>query len=107
MRFGIRSKLVSSFGVVFLFMGILGGISWLESRQLAAEFESLYTNNLNAAVSLAKADSSLWQLRYGFPQFLVLGPEDRAKIIAAEPNLYRDINEAIKNYAEGNRTPEE
>lgn len=88
-------------------MGILGAVSWLETRNLASEFESLYADNLEAAVSLAKADSSLWQLRYGFPQFMVLGPEDRAKIVADEPKRYTEINESIKAYAAGKRTPEE
>ena len=47
------------------------------------------------------------ELRYGFPQYLVLGPEERAKIVADQDKWYRIIDENMQGYARGGRTSEE
>jgi methyl-accepting chemotaxis protein len=107
MMIGIRKKLLASYGVIVLLLGIFGFVSWLNTRDLSAEFDSLYKDHLQAAVSLANAESALWQLRYGFPQYLVMGPEERAKIVADESKWYKVVNDNISDYSEGNRTPEE
>jgi methyl-accepting chemotaxis protein len=107
MMVGIRNKLLAGFGVIVLLLGIVGCVSWLNARDLATDFDSLYKDHLQAAVNLANAESALWQLRYGFPQFLVLGPEERAKIVADESKWYKVVNDNIRDYSEGNRTPEE
>ena len=107
MMIGIRKKLLASFGVIVLLLGILGFVNWLNTRALSTEFDSLYKDHLQAAVNLANAESALWQLRYGFPQYLVLGTEERAKIVADESKWYKVVNDNIRGYSEGNRTPEE
>jgi Four helix bundle sensory module for signal transduction len=84
MMIGILKKLRVSYGMIVLSLGIFGFVSWLNTRDLSTDFDSLYKDHLQAAVSLANAESTLWQLRYSFPQFLVLGPEERAKIVADE-----------------------
>jgi methyl-accepting chemotaxis protein len=104
---GIRKKLLAGFGVIVLLLGIFGFVSWLNTRDLSTEFDSLYKDHLQAAVNLANAESALWQLRYGFPQYLVLGPEERAKIVADESKWYKVVNDNIRDYSEGNRIPEE
>jgi hypothetical protein len=73
---------------------------------LARELTQL-REDLDAAVSLARVESSLWQLRYGFPQFLVLGPEDRLRILAEEPRLYQDIKQRMAVYTASRLSPEE
>jgi hypothetical protein len=88
-------------------MGIIGLVGWQYIRSIARDFEALYKDSVLGAVYLAKAESSLWQLRYGFPQFLVLGPDERAKIVNDEPKLYKEIEENIGAYGSGNRTSEE
>jgi Four helix bundle sensory module for signal transduction len=96
MMVGIRNKLLAGFGVIVLLLGIVGCVSWLNARDLATDFDSLYKDHLQAAVNLANAESALWQLRYGFPQFLVLGPEERAKIVADESKWYKVVNDNIR-----------
>jgi hypothetical protein len=50
-------------------------------------------------VLLAQAQDAMWRLRYGFPQFLVLGPEERRQIVAEEPLLYAEIRRTMDEYA--------
>lgn len=58
-------------------------------------------------VQLAEAESALWQLRYGFPQFMVGDAELQKRILDEEPKWYAVIDGALAGYGAGRRTPEE
>jgi signal transduction histidine kinase/DNA-binding response OmpR family regulator len=106
MKLRIRDKLLVGFGVLLLLMLIVGLVSWCNVSTLKADLDE-NQDRLNGTIALANAESALWRLRYGFPQFLVLGPEERAKIVAEEPGHYQTINDNIEMYGAGNRTFEE
>jgi methyl-accepting chemotaxis protein len=103
---GIRAKLWVGFGILVLLMGLVGFAGWQNTVQLAQEAESLYANQLQGTVALAKSESALWKLRYSFPQFIVQ-PEMRSEILAQEPELYKTIDDNLRNYATGKLTPGE
>jgi methyl-accepting chemotaxis protein len=103
---GIRAKLWVGFGILVLLMGLVGFAGWQNTVELAKEAESLYANQLQGTVALAKSESALWKLRYGFPQFIVQ-PEKRSEILAQEPELYKTIDDNLRNYATGKLTPGE
>ena len=103
----LRKRLWIGFGAVMLLMSLAGFVSWNYTTKFLGDFKNLYENNLQAAVSLAHAETAMWQLRYGFAQFTVLGLEDRKKIMEDEPRWYKEIEEAIAAYAKGSRTAEE
>ena len=105
--YSIRAKLSIILGFFVSLMIILGAIGVRYVVNLASQFNDLYENNLKAAVQLANTESALWQLRYGFPQFIVLDEAARAQIVADEPKWYQIINENMDAYAAGSRTPEE
>jgi methyl-accepting chemotaxis protein len=107
MRFGIRGRLALGFGVVVGLLTLVGFVGWRNSVALSDEFRGFNADNLNAAVQLATAEGALWQLRYGFPQFMVLAGDARAKIVADEPKWYEVIEKNIESYGAGNRTREE
>jgi len=107
MGFTIRTKLLAGFGTMLLLMGVVGSVGWRYNANLEAAFERLYNDSVQGAVQLARAESALWQLRYGFPQFLVLGAEERPKLISDQAKWYKEIDDALKIYAAGNRTAEE
>jgi methyl-accepting chemotaxis protein len=107
MKFNIGNKLFAAFGTLLILLALVGLVSWHSITTLSTQLESLYENNLKAAVYLANAQDALWQLRYGFPQFLVLGEQERAAIVADEAKWYQVIDENLKAYAAGARTPEE
>src|SRR3972149_10287528 len=67
--------------LVVLIVALLG---WQQSVAV----KELHHADVKGAIALAQAQDALWRLRYGFPQFLVLGAEDRARIVAQEPQLY-------------------
>jgi methyl-accepting chemotaxis protein len=104
----IGTKLFLGFGIATALVLFVGIQSISNSRVLAAHIHSLYDDNTRAAVHLADAQNALWQLRYGFPQFLVLTePAARQKIVDDEKKWYAVINEKLDAYAAGQRTDEE
>src|SRR5262245_43101203 len=80
-RFSISTRLLSAYGLLLALMMILAVLGWRTASYSRDAFETLQKNNVQGAVQLANAESALWKLRYGFPQFLVLGQKDREKIV--------------------------
>ncbi len=103
----LKKRLWIGFGTVMFLMSVAGIVSWNYTTKSLADFKDLYENHLQAAVSLANAQNALWQLRYGFPQFMVMGPEDQKKIVADEPKWYKEVDDALTAYGRGLRDPEE
>jgi chemoreceptor-like protein with four helix bundle sensory module len=101
----IGTKISAGYIAVLVLLVVVGSIGWRSIATLAAEYASLSNHNLGGAIYLANAEGALWQLRYGFPQFLVLGPEERAKIVADEAKWYQQIDENMKAYATGASGP--
>jgi methyl-accepting chemotaxis protein len=108
-RLGLRARLVLGFGLVLTLLLAVGLVTWGSSRELRSRFDALAAENLNGAVGLAHATDALWQLRYGFPQFLVNAqdPAARRKILDDQPRWRAQIDEAIAAYGRGDRTAEE
>jgi methyl-accepting chemotaxis protein len=102
----IRAKLLAAFGVVLAMLLAVGLLGYLSSRTVEENGSALYENNVKAAVSLGTAQSALWELRYGFPQFIAV-PEARQSILDAQPKLYETIDSAIATYTAGKRTTAE
>jgi methyl-accepting chemotaxis protein len=102
----IRTKLLAAFGVVLFMLLAVGFLGWLSSNTAEANGRALYENNVKAAVSLGTAQSALWELRYGFPQFIAV-PDGRQAILDAQPKLYETIDSAIAAYVTGERTAAE
>ena len=103
----LRTRLLAAFGLVLLLTAAVGLLGWRSSQSLREQFETLYEDNVTASVQLAHAADALWQLRYGIPQFLVLGPEDKARIVAESATWKQQVDDAIETYSSGERTPEE
>jgi methyl-accepting chemotaxis protein len=103
----IGTKISAGYMAVLVLLVVVGGIGWRSISTLTSEYDSVFDNNLSGVIHLANAESALWQLRYGFPQFLVLGSDERAKIVADETKWYQQIDASMKEFAAGSRTPEE
>ncbi len=100
---GISFKLYLSFGSLMLLLVLISAVAW-RNATLA---QDIYADKVRATVYLANAERALWQLRYGFPQFMVMDDEGKKKIIEEEPKWYREVDENIKAFEAGNRSPEE
>ncbi|MEG4075056.1 methyl-accepting chemotaxis protein [Microcoleus sp. Pol14C2] len=106
MNLGIQAKLLASFGALIALLAGVGFVGWRNTVELAEDAEKLYTYQVKGTVALANAESALWKLRYGFPQFIVQ-PEKRSEILAQEPQLYKIIDDSLREYAKGELTSEE
>ncbi|HVD16361.1 MAG TPA: methyl-accepting chemotaxis protein [Actinomycetota bacterium] len=102
----IRAKLLVAFGVVLALLGGVGFAGWRTTERMSGAAHLLYEDNVQAAVYLGGAQSALWELRYGFPQFIV-APEKRQAILESQAKWYAVINDSLRRYAAGRRTPEE
>jgi anti-anti-sigma factor len=107
LRRSIRIKLLLGNGLLLLLLLATSMVAGYSAATSISSFRQLATNNLAGAVQLANAQDALWQLRYGFPQFLVLGDADRQRIIAEQDQWYRQIDENLAAYGAGSRTSEE
>ena len=106
MRTTIAAKLYVSFGLMAALVVGSAAFTLYNSAQAQKNYESLYQNT-RGAVLLADAQSALWQLRYGFPQFMVGNAAARAVIVADESKWYKQINDALEAYARLNISDEE
>jgi methyl-accepting chemotaxis protein len=105
MRIGARLAL--GFGLVLIITFLIGIVAIYNATRFADHAGSL-ASNTKGAVYLADAQSALWQLRYGFPQFMTLtSPEERKRVTDDEPRLYMEIESKLTMFERDQRTPEE
>jgi methyl-accepting chemotaxis protein len=107
MRFGIAARLGLGFAVVTGSLVVGGAIGWKSTEVLSSRIHDINADILDGAMRLATAEEALWQLRYGIPQFLVLGADERKSIRADEAKWYTIVDENVASYARGRRSPEE
>ncbi|HAA28600.1 MAG TPA: chemotaxis protein [Cyanobacteria bacterium UBA8553] len=105
-NFGVRAKLFASFGTLIALIAGVGFIGWQNTRQLAQDADDLYKDKLTAAVNLADARATMWNLRWGLLQYIV-EQDQRKELRDAEPKLYEDMNQALQSYRKTNLTAEE
>jgi methyl-accepting chemotaxis protein WspA len=94
----IAAKLYLSFLLMAALM-IASAAFILHSITESRRTNEILINHTRGAVVLADAQNALWQLRYGFPQFMVLDSTARAAIVADEPKWYKAIDEALTTYS--------
>ncbi len=107
MQLRISSKLYGGFAMMLVLLVAVGGVGLWHTVNYSSSYQKLYNDNVKAAVYLANAQNALWQLRYGFPQFMVGDAAAKAKIVADEPKYYQIIEENLSAYEKGGRTAEE
>ncbi|MBE7369840.1 methyl-accepting chemotaxis protein [Ramlibacter pallidus] len=102
----IATQLGIGFALMVLLVLASGLVAWVESVQ--SEHRAKAARDSTAgAVALAEAQSALWQLRYGFPQFMIGDEEGRKKIVADEPKLYAAIDKSLTSYAASSPSEDE
>jgi methyl-accepting chemotaxis protein len=102
----IRTQLAIGFAVMVLLVLASGMLIWYETMK--SEHRShLARHSTVGAVALADAQSALWQLRYGFPQFMLGDEAGRRKIVEDEAKQYALVAEAFSRYEQSDPTEEE
>ena len=107
MSLSVRTRLYLAFGTVLTLLVAVAAIAVWGTKSLSDEAKQLHEDQLEGAVSLAKAESAMWRLRYGVSQFIVVDAAERAKIVEESPKHYDVIRGALKEYEAGHRTPDE
>jgi methyl-accepting chemotaxis protein len=101
MKLTIKARLYLGFGLMALLVAISGLIVWKQSSDTVHYLEVAEAST-GGAVALADAQSALWQLRYGFPQFMLSDDAARKRIVEDEAKWNGVVNESLKAYsAEG------
>jgi methyl-accepting chemotaxis protein len=105
MNLNIRQKLLLGFAAIVAALLGLGAFSYFQVDKIEQTIQLAQGNE----AELGRAQSALWELRYGFPQFLLLtDPEARKKIVDAEPRLYKVLEDNLKAYGDSpGLSPEE
>src|SRR5687768_1644434 len=98
MRMTIGTKMVVGFGAMLALIMVVGVIGWRSTVALSDKSDELFRSSVRHSVNLATAEDALWRLRYGFPQFMVLGADDRRRIVDEEPKHYAVVNDNVKAY---------
>jgi methyl-accepting chemotaxis protein len=103
----VKSKLVTGLGIILLMVITMGGAGiWNTMRSLQL-IEELGASS-RGAVQLANAQNALWQLRYGFPQFMLYNDKEaRDKIVADEAKWYKEIDDNLAAFKKGRHSAEE
>ena len=104
----VRSKLFAGLGIILLMVIAMGSVGIWNTVRASRVIEELGASNTRGAVQLASAQNALWQLRYGFPQFMVLTDKAaRDKIVADEAKWYKEIDDNIAAFKKSSHSPEE
>jgi methyl-accepting chemotaxis protein len=104
----IRTKMLGGIGAILVVLLGLSFVSWFEVGKLRSKIEDLDAQSVQGTVALANAQDALWQLRYGFPQFMVLTkPEDKQKIVTDEARLYKIFEDNLATYRALDLSPDE
>jgi methyl-accepting chemotaxis protein len=103
----IGKKLALGFGLVLVLMGCVAATGWYYSRSMTKQFDSLYTENLQSSLHLAKAERGMWELRFGIANYIAGNPEMRAKVHADEGKWFKQVDDSLQAYRSGARTEAE
>ncbi|WP_435627179.1 methyl-accepting chemotaxis protein [Candidatus Ferrigenium straubiae] len=90
----IGAKLGMGFGLVILLALLLGGISWLKVREIAAEWNSFETINLRKQAALSDGFGGLQEGIQSFKNYVLRGGDYAAKF----NNHMAEIEKAVTDY---------
>jgi methyl-accepting chemotaxis protein len=105
-EFGVRAKLVASFGTLIALIGGVGFVGWQNTQQLAQDAENLYSDKLQGSIALSDANASLWNLRWLLPQY-ILEPEQRQELRVLEEELHQKVSQSLASYRKTELSTEE
>ncbi|MFY9512667.1 MAG: methyl-accepting chemotaxis protein [Rubrivivax sp.] len=104
--FSIAKRLGATLVLVLAALGTCALFAWYMMSQADKGLQQA-ESRIRGAVALAAAQSTLWELRYGFPQFMVGDEAARQKIRDAESGLRGSFEAKLKTFADGDLTAAE
>jgi methyl-accepting chemotaxis protein len=105
-KLGISNKLYLSFSVLLVLLLVVGSIAWRN----AVKTEGLFSESVDqvkTGLQLSNAERGMWELRFGVANFMTADDAGRQKILADGSKWSRQVEDNLKAYGSGKRTPEE
>lgn len=101
---GVRWSLVTQFrlgyGAALLMVLCVSGVAWWVALEYRRDIKSAYGTHLQTMAQLAEAESALWRLRYGFPQFMIGSSDEQRQILSEQHKWYTVIEERLAAYSD-------
>jgi methyl-accepting chemotaxis protein len=94
----LKMRLYLGFGLLGLLVALSGFTAWKQSSDANIHLQTA-DNAIKGTAALADAQGALWQLRYGFPQFMVGDEAARKKIVNEETKWRNVIDESFRVYS--------
>jgi twitching motility protein PilJ len=92
----IRTKLVIGFAIVLGLTGLFAGVAAWEMHEL----NKLQSQTQGKTATIARADTALWELRFGLPQYLLVPDAVNRRVINdASPKLLAAFEAHMKSFA--------
>lgn len=103
----IGARLGAGFGAMVLALTVIGFLGLMNTTQGLSSMETLNDNN-RSAVALADAQDAVWALRWGVAQYIAVNEAaERARIVAAQADIRKKFDAALKAYLDAPRAETE
>ncbi|MEJ6021983.1 hybrid sensor histidine kinase/response regulator [Ramlibacter sp. PS4R-6] len=102
----VGAQLALGFGIIVALVVASSAVLWLEGSRFERRALDVH-QNLLGSVAIAEAESALWELRYGFPQYMVGDAQVREKIVADDRRLRALIAQKLDEFERTASTQEE
>ena len=97
MKFTIKSRLYATFAGMATALLLCAGLVYWQAQQAKALL-AVGQSDLAGAAALADAQSALWALRWGFPQFMVTDEAGRKKVTDNEQTLRGKVEQGLEKF---------
>jgi methyl-accepting chemotaxis protein len=94
----LKKRLYFGFGLLGLLVVLSGFTAWKQSSDATVHLQAA-NDAIKATAALADAQNALWQLRYGFPQFMVGDEAAQKKIVNEETKWHAAIDASFHAYS--------
>ncbi|MEW6312946.1 MAG: ATP-binding protein [Pseudomonadota bacterium] len=106
-QWALTTQLRVGFAVaLFMVLGV-SGVAWRVALDYRDDIKLAYQEHLLTTVQLAEAESALWQLRYGFPQFMIGSEAEQQRILTEQDTWYAIIEKRLAEYEQATTDPQE
>jgi methyl-accepting chemotaxis protein len=107
--FGIRAKLFGGYSLVLALVLVIGFIGLHNTTSFAAQFESLYNDDLVGVVHLTSVQQSLYELRIGAAgaAYAAATPDKQAEIKATDAKWLEQLDQNMAAFESTSLTPEQ
>jgi methyl-accepting chemotaxis protein len=99
MKASLALQLRLGFAIALALALGISAAAWWVAAEYRNDVRTAYGAHLRTTVQLAEAESALWQLRYGFPQFMIGGPQDQQRILDEQNKWYAIVDDRLEAYA--------